>query len=63
MPASAQDALFFRLGVAHIRDAMAAADVVRALLRLAVERRAPLADDPETAVYRLVNGTPMDCPG
>jgi len=63
MPASAQDALIFRLGVTHIRDALAAPDALRALLRLAVARRAPLAADPQTDIYRLINGAADGLPG
>ena len=47
----------------HIRDALAAPDALRALLRLAVERRAPLAADPQTDIYRLVNGAADGLPG
>jgi 23S rRNA (cytosine1962-C5)-methyltransferase len=47
----------------HIREAMAAPDALRALLRLAIERRAPLAADPQTDIYRLVNGTADGLPG
>jgi 23S rRNA (cytosine1962-C5)-methyltransferase len=47
----------------HIRDALAAPDAVRALLRLAIERRAPLAADPQTAIYRLVNAAADGLPG
>ena len=49
--------------VPHIRDAMAAPDAVRALLRLAVARRAPLAADPQTDIYRLANGAADGLPG
>ena len=38
-------------------------DALRALLRLAVERRAPLAADHETTIYRLVNGAADGLPG
>jgi 23S rRNA (cytosine1962-C5)-methyltransferase len=31
-------------------------DVVRALVRMAVARRAPLAGDPNTTIYRVING-------
>ena len=47
----------------HIRDALAAPDALRALLRLAVERRAPLAADPQTDIYRLVNAAADGLPG
>jgi 23S rRNA (cytosine1962-C5)-methyltransferase len=47
----------------HIRDALAAPDALRALLRLAVARRAPLAADPQTDIYRLVNGAADGLPG
>ena len=63
MPASAQDALIFRSGVTHIRAALAAPDTVRALLELAVERRAPLAADPQTNIYRLASGAADGVPG
>ena len=49
--------------VPHIRDTLAAPDTVRALLRLAVARRAPLAADPQTDIYRLVNGAADGLPG
>jgi 23S rRNA (cytosine1962-C5)-methyltransferase len=38
-------------------------DALRALLRLAVDRRAPLAADHETTIYRLVNGVADGLPG
>ena len=38
-------------------------DVVRGLVRLAVERRAPLAADPSTTIYRLVNAAGDGLPG
>ena len=53
----------FSAELAHIRDAVAAPDAVRALLRLAVERRAPLAADPGTTIYRLVNAAADGLPG
>jgi 23S rRNA (cytosine1962-C5)-methyltransferase len=40
----------------HIREAVRFPDGLRGLLRLASDRRAPLAADPETTIYRLVNG-------
>jgi len=41
----------------HVRQAAnRAADPLRQLLRLACERRAPLAADPHTTIYRLVHG-------
>ena len=42
---------------------MAAPDALRALLRLAIERRAPLAADPQTDIYRLINGAADGLPG
>jgi len=48
---------------AHIRAMMGSPDGVRGLLRLAVERRAPLAADPDTTIYRLVNGGGDGLPG
>ena len=54
---------FLSLKVPHIRAALAAPDALRALLRLAVERRAPLAADPQTTIYRLVNGAADGLPG
>ena len=47
----------------HIRDTLAAPDALRALLRLAVARRAPLAADPQTDIYRLINGAADGLPG
>jgi len=47
----------------HIRDMMRAPDPLRPRLRLALERRAPLAADPQTDIYRLVNGTADGLPG
>ena len=38
-------------------------DVVRALARVAVARRAPLAADPEMTIYRVVNGAGDGMPG
>jgi 23S rRNA (cytosine1962-C5)-methyltransferase len=40
----------------HIREIARSPQGLRELLRLAVERRAPLAAEPETSAYRLVNG-------
>lgn len=40
----------------HVRGLMRFPDALRALLRLAVERRTPLRADPGTSIYRLVNG-------
>ena len=51
------------VGVPHIRDTLAAPDTLRALLRLAVARRAPLATDPQTDIYRLINGAADGLPG
>ncbi len=49
---------------ASIREAwQQAPDVVRGLVRLAVERRAPLAADPSTTIYRLVNAAGDGLPG
>jgi 23S rRNA (cytosine1962-C5)-methyltransferase len=47
----------------HIRDTLAAPAALRALLRLAVARRAPLAADPQTDIYRLVNAAADGLPG
>jgi 23S rRNA (cytosine1962-C5)-methyltransferase len=47
----------------HIREAVRFPEGLRGLLRLAVARRAPLAADPETAIYRLVNGEADGLPG
>ena len=49
--------------VPHIRDMMQTPDALRGLLRLAVERRAPLAADPQTDIYRLANGAADGLPG
>lgn len=49
---------------AHIRQAwQQAPDVVRSLVRLAVERRAPLAAGPETTIYRVINAAGDGLPG
>jgi 23S rRNA (cytosine1962-C5)-methyltransferase len=47
----------------HVREAVRFPEGLRGLLRLAVDRRAPLATDPETTVYRLVNGEADGLPG
>jgi 23S rRNA (cytosine1962-C5)-methyltransferase len=47
----------------HVREAVRSPEGLRGLLRLAVERRAPLAADPETTVYRLVNREGDGLPG
>ncbi|MGE5602855.1 MAG: class I SAM-dependent methyltransferase [Nitrososphaerales archaeon] len=48
----------------HIRQAwVQLPDLVRALVRLAVDRRSPLAADPETTIYRLVNAAGDALPG
>ena len=52
-----------RVKAPHIRDTLAAPDALRALLRLAVARRAPLAADPQTDIYRLVNAAADGLPG
>jgi 23S rRNA (cytosine1962-C5)-methyltransferase len=52
-----------RAEFAHVRDALSAPDALRALLRLAVARRAPLAADPQTDIYRLINGAADGLPG
>jgi 23S rRNA (cytosine1962-C5)-methyltransferase len=62
-PLRVTDGALFNMKAPHIRDAIAAPDAVRALLRLAVERRAPLAADPRTTIYRLVNGAADGMPG
>ena len=48
---------------AAVGDAAHSPDALRALLRLAVARRAPLAADPGTTIYRLVNGAADGLPG
>ncbi len=63
LPHDATAAIFATKGAPHIRDAAAAPDAVRALLRLAVERRSPLAADPDTTLYRLVNAAADGLPG
>lgn len=51
-------------GEAHIRALVARApDTLRDLLRQAHERRAPLAADPATTLYRLVNAAADGLPG
>lgn len=48
----------------HIRQAwVQSPDAVAALVRLAVERRAPLAADPDITIYRLVNAAGDGLPG
>ncbi len=48
----------------HIRQAWAGSpDLVRGLVRLAVERRAPLAADPDTTIYRVINAAGDALPG
>lgn len=48
----------------HIRAAwQRAPDIVRALARTAVARRAPLAADPDTTIYRLINAAGDGLPG
>ena len=47
----------------HVRGAVRQPDALRELLRLAVERRAPLATDPATTIYRLVNAAADELPG
>ncbi|OIO97354.1 MAG: hypothetical protein AUK03_02675 [Anaerolineae bacterium CG2_30_64_16] len=47
----------------HVRGAVRQPDALRELLRLAVERRAPLATDPATTIYRLVNAAADGLPG
>jgi 23S rRNA (cytosine1962-C5)-methyltransferase len=48
----------------QFRDAIARApETVRELVRVAVERRGPLAADPNTTLYRLVNGGGDRIPG
>jgi len=47
----------------HVRDAVRTPEALRELLQLAVERRAPLAADPNTTIYRLVNGAADGLPG
>ncbi len=53
-----------RAEIAPIRDlAVYAADTMRGLLRLAIARRAPLAADPATDIYRLVHAAGDGLPG
>ena len=48
----------------HIRQVWAESpDLVRGLIRLAVERRAPLAADPGTTIYRVINAAGDALPG
>jgi 23S rRNA (cytosine1962-C5)-methyltransferase len=48
----------------HIRAAWARSpDAVAALARMAVARRAPLAADPDTTIYRLINAAGDGLPG
>jgi 23S rRNA (cytosine1962-C5)-methyltransferase len=61
---SAFSAVVFNPGHAtHIRAMMRTPDTLRALLRLAIARRAPLAADPQTDIYRLVHGAADGLPG
>jgi len=51
-------------GARHIRRAWAETpDVVAGLVRLAVERRAPLAADPDTTLYRVIHAGGDALPG
>jgi 23S rRNA (cytosine1962-C5)-methyltransferase len=50
-------------GGRHIREEVLSPQSLRELLRLAVERRAPLAADVETTIYRLINGAGDGLPG
>ena len=51
-------------GAQHIRRAWAETpDVVAGLVRLAVERRAPLAADPDTTLYRVIHAGGDALPG
>jgi 23S rRNA (cytosine1962-C5)-methyltransferase len=47
----------------HVREAVRSPEGLRGMVRLAVDRRSPLAADPETTVYRLVNGEADGLPG
>jgi 23S rRNA (cytosine1962-C5)-methyltransferase len=47
----------------HVRAAVREPEALHDLLRLAVERRAPLAADPGTTIYRLVHGAGDGLPG
>ena len=47
----------------HVRAMMQTPDALRALLRLASARRVPLAADPDTSIYRLINGAADGLPG
>ncbi len=61
---SAPSAVILSTGhAAHIRDMIHTPDMLRTLLRLAVERRAPLAADPQSEIYRLINGAADGLPG
>ena len=61
---SAPSAVILSTGhAAHIRDMIHTPDTLRTLLRLAVERRAPLAADPQSEIYRLINGAADGLPG
>lgn len=51
-------------GAQHIRRAWAETpDLVRGLVKLAVERRAPLAADPDTTLYRVIHAGGDALPG
>jgi 23S rRNA (cytosine1962-C5)-methyltransferase len=63
LPASAKDALIFGLQITHLRDAVVVPDALRALLLQSIDRRAPLAADPQTDIYRLLNGAADGLPG
>jgi 23S rRNA (cytosine1962-C5)-methyltransferase len=58
-----REALALAAAQLHIRELVRFPQGLRELLRLAIERRAPLAAEPETGVYRLVNGAADGLPG
>ena len=62
LPAQGDSQPLLSMKALHIRDALAVPDALRALLRLAVERPGAAAD-PQTDIYRLVNGASDGLPG
>jgi 23S rRNA (cytosine1962-C5)-methyltransferase len=58
-----REALALAAARLHIREMARFPQGLHGLLRLAIDRRAPLATEPETSVYRLVNGAADGLPG
>jgi 23S rRNA (cytosine1962-C5)-methyltransferase len=58
-----REALALAAAQLHIREMVRFPAGLHDLLRLAIDRRAPLAAEPETSVYRVVNGAADGLPG